>query len=227
MKKIVFFSLLLAVSLWILVYVSAEKEKKKKEDEKVTVVESKAASSLGDAELMDTSSSSSSVDYRLRVLSEPVGADVYVNNEKLGQTPVEVAVPAETQKMRLVLKGYESYERQIPAAKDSEGDLVWKIQLKKDEPKEQIEFYSQTISPFSIQIKSVLLIDFTAKKEDFPGLNPKFCRVNIQGNNWVRVLMGPYASKKKALVQLAKIKKVFPDAFLSTKHDCLSDGEVK
>ncbi|MEZ4815216.1 MAG: PEGA domain-containing protein [Bdellovibrionota bacterium] len=182
---------------------------------------------MSDTDILGSSSSSSSADYRLRVLSEPVGAAVFVNNEKLGQTPVEVPVPVETQKMRLTMEGYESYERQIPAAKDSEGDLVWKIQLKKETPKEKVEFYSREISPFSVQVKSVLLVDFSANKEDFPDINPKFCRVNIQGNNWVRVLLGPYSTKKKAQSQLVKIKKKYPDAFLSTKQDCLSDGEVK
>jgi hypothetical protein len=224
MKKIVFFSLLIGLSLWILAYVNSEKDKQRKEAEKVTIVESQAASSLPGIE--SSSSSSVSADYRLRVLSEPEGADVYVDSEKVGQAPVEIPVPKESQKLKLTLSGYDDYERQIPAARDSEGDLVWKIQLKKAPPKEVVNFHTKEISPFSIQIKAVPLADFYDSEKDFEGIKPKFCRVSINDNTWVRVVTGPYKNKKLAGDALKQIKKKYADAFLGTKQKCLKDGEV-
>lgn len=228
MKKIVFFSVLVALSLWALVYVNSVKEKKRIEAEKVTVIESQAASSLPQAE---TSSSQSSAaiapDYRLKVLTEPEGAEIYMDADKVGQAPLELLVPNETKKMRLVLAGYEDYERQVPAAKDSEGDLVWKIQLRKSNPEVPLSFYSKDISPFSVQIKAVPLAEFSEYQKDYEGLQPKFCRVKIKDALWVRVLTGPYSNKKKANEALAEIKTKYVDAFISTKHKCLKDGEVQ
>lgn len=224
MKKIVFFSVLVAISIWGLVYVNSEKEKQRKEEEKVTVVESQAASSLVTSE--SSSNSSAPADYRLRVLSEPEGAEVYVDSVKVGQAPVEIPVPKESQKLRLSLVGYDDYERQIPAAKDSEGDLVWKIQLKKAPPREVVNFYTKEISPFSVQIKAVPLADFYDSEKDFEGVNPKFCRVSINNNTWVRVVTGPYKNKKQAGDALKQIKKKYADAFLATKQKCLKEGDV-
>lgn len=225
MKKIVFFSVLVALSLWILVYVSSEKEKQQKEDSKVTVVESQAASSLSG---MDTSpaSSASSVDFRLKVLSEPAGADVFVDSEKIGQAPVELPIPSQSKKLKLSLEGFDDYERQIPALKDSEGDLVWKIQLKKAPPKEVVNYYTKEISPFSVQIKAVPLNDFSDSEKSFAEIKAKFCRVSINNSTWVRVVTGPYSNKKKANDALKQIKKKYADAFLSTKQKCLNDSEV-
>lgn len=224
MKKIVFFSLLVAVSVSVLIYVNSAKEKQRKKEEQVTVVESQAASSLPNVE--SSSSSSVSADYRLRVLSEPEGAEVYVDLVKVGMAPVEIPVPKESQKLKLSLPGYDDYERQIPAAKDSEGDLVWKIQLKKAPPKEVVKFHTKEISPFSIQIKAVPLADFYDSEKDFEGINPKFCRVSINDNTWVRVVTGPYKNKKIAGDALKQIKKKYADAFLGAKQKCLKDGDT-
>ncbi len=231
MKKIVFFSLLLALSLWALVYVSALKEKKRLDAEKVTVVESQAASSLTSYEAVSSQSSSSSAssDFRLRVLTEPEGAEVYLDADKIGQAPVEVVVPQESRKMRLTLEGYEDYERQVPAARDSEGDLVWKIQLRKSNalPALPFKFYSREISPFSIQIKAIPLSEFSETEKKYEGLSPKFCRVKIKDSIWVRVLAGPYENKKKAQEALAQLQLQYAEAFVGTKHKCLKDGELK
>lgn len=225
MKKIVFFSLLIAISIWVLIYVNSEKEKQSKEDSKIMVVESQAASSLSDVN-SSQSSSSSSVDFRLKVLSEPPGAEVYVESEKVGQAPVEFPVPVDSKKLKLSLTGYDDYERQIPAAKDSEGDLVWKIQLKKSPPKVVVNYYTKEVGPFSVQIKAVPLSDFYDSEESYSDLKAKFCRVKINDSMWVRVVTGPYKTKKMAAEALKKIKKKYADAFLSTKQKCLKDSEV-
>lgn len=230
MKKIIFFSLLVAFALWALVYINSVREKERIESEKVTVVESQAASSLASFESVSSqSSSSSSSDFRLRILSEPEGATVFLDNDQVGQSPVEVIVPQESRKMKLSLEGYEDYERQVPAARDSEGDLVWKIQLRKSNaaPAIPIKFYSKELAPFSIQIKAVPLSDFSEKATDFVGFKPVFCRVKINEVFWVRVLAGPYPTKKKASQALTRLQKNYSDAFLSTKHKCLKDGEIK
>jgi hypothetical protein len=231
MKKIVFFSLLLALSLWALVYVSALKEKKRIDAEKVTVVESQAASSLASFEAVSSqnSSVSSAADFRLRVLTEPEGAEVFLDADKIGQAPIEVVVPQESRKMRLSLEGYEDYERQVPAARDSEGDLVWKIQLRKSNalPASPPKFYTREIAPFSIQIKAIPLSEFSESEASYEGLKPKFCRVRIKDAIWVRVIAGPYSSKKKAQDALAQVQLQYSEAFVGTKHKCLKDGEVK
>jgi len=228
MKKIVFFSILVALSLWALVYVNSIKEKKRIEAEKITVIESQAASSLSQSEMSSSQSSVASLsDFRLRVLTEPEGAEIFMDADSVGKTPLEVVVPAESKKMRLVLEGYEDYERQVPASRDSEGDLVWKIQLRKSGSQMPLSFYSKSISPFSVQIKAVPLAEFSEYQKDYEGLQPKFCRVKIKDAVWVRVLTGPYSNKKKANEALAEIKTKYVDAFLSAKHKCLKDGELQ
>lgn len=223
-----FFSILVALSLWALVYVSSVKEKKRIEAEKITVIESQAASSLAKADSSSSQSSVASVpDYRLRVLTEPEGAEIFMDAASVGKTPLEIVVPVESKKMRLSLEGYDDYERQVPAARDSEGDLVWKIQLRKSGSELPLSFYSKDIAPFSVQIKAVPLAEFKEYQKDYEGLQPKFCRVKIKEAIWVRVLTGPYSNKKKANDALAEIKTKYVDAFLSSKHKCLKDGELQ
>ena len=240
MKKIVFFSLLIAASIWTLVYVAQKKEQIRKEESKPTVVESQTSSSQSASSLASLSQSSSlksnAPDYRLRILSEPDGASVYLDNDNIGKAPFEMPIPSESRKIKLSMEGYEDYERQVPAAKDSEGDLVWKIQLKKIQAKKNILYYSKEISPFSVQIKAVPLSEFVSKYESvgevyeklsIHGQKAKFCRVEIDQKVWVRVVLGPFATKAKAQVALKAIKEKHSDAFLSTKQKCLAEGELQ
>jgi hypothetical protein len=226
MKKLIFFSLLIAASLGVIVYVAARKEKIKLEQAKPTVIESIASSS---ASMSSESSMAKPTvpDFRLRILSEPAGAEIFFDGESVGKTPFEVAVPGESRRMRLVLNGYDDYERQVPAARDSEGDLVWKIQLKKKQIKKAVKFFMKEIAPFSVQIKAIPMSDFAESDENFDDVKNdlKFCRVVINSKAgekiWVRVVAGPYSTKAKASAALSKIKVTHPDAFLSTKHKCI------
>jgi len=223
MKKLIFFFLLIAFAIWMLVFVRHKKEEIKEQEAIPTVVESQAKSSLSANIGVDSSQSLSvAADFRLRILTEPPGADVYIDNEKVGQSPFEIAVPSQSKKLRLSLSGFEDYERQVPAAKDSEGDLVWKIQLKKNQKQSSIQFYEKEISPFSIQAKAIPLSEFSDEDaNEFKDIKAKFCRVQIEDKVWVRVIVGPYPSKKAALLSLKNVKTKHPDAFVSTKQKCL------
>ncbi len=223
MKKVLFFSLLLALSVWTLMFVIKKKETAQAESEKVTIIESKSASMSS----VQTSAPAevAASDYRLRILSEPAGAAIWLESEQVGQTPLEIPVPADSKKLRLSLNGFEDYERQIPAAKDSEGDLVWKIQLKKDVKPLSVSFYPKEIGPFSVQIKAVPLQEFSDADTAATDVNAKFCRVVVKDKAWVRVVLGPYKNKKLAQVTLKSIKAKHPQAFVATRHQCLAKAD--
>jgi hypothetical protein len=216
--------ILLILSLGVIVYVSSERKKISQKKQVPLVIESQADFSPEESQVAAASTSPAENNFLLRVISEPEGAEVFVEGQLIGRAPVELPVPAESRKLRLVLEAFENYERQIPAAKDAEGDLIWKIQLKKAQgpaPLGEEVFYSKSFGPFSIQLKAVALAEFNAAVvEEFKEYS--FCRVLVNEQVWVRVLKGPYKTRAQAQQGLPKIKNQYADAFVATSHPCLS-----
>lgn len=225
MKKNAIFIFILAFGTALFFYVQKERKKLALEKEKANVVENYAISgsksSTSSVTSLETSAASS---FQLKILSEPEGAVVFVEEEKVGITPFDFVIPVESKKLRLESEGYEPYSRQIPGSKDAEGDLVWKIQLKKKAVSEKLPektFFKGTISSFLIQMKAVAFEDFKSDTvKAFEDENVKFCKVQIKDKIWVRVLKGPYPTKEKALKWLKSVKSDHPEAFITTKQKC-------
>lgn len=171
------------------------------------------------------------VEFRLRILSEPDGAEIFLDAQRAGVAPLEVTISEQSQKLKLSVEGYDDYERQVPAAKDAEGDLVWKIQLKKiNSKKEQIEkakfvFKKQNLKGWLLQLKALSLSEFKPELlKNYQNLSEvKTCKVRIKNEEWVRVLVGPYAQKKTALKVLESLKTEWPETFLTQNQICLGD----
>jgi len=73
---------------------------------------------------------------KLTVVSEPEGADVWVDGEKKGTAPVEIELQDKEQSVVLKLKGHADFERKAPALSavtEESGALNWKIQMKEME----------------------------------------------------------------------------------------------
>ena len=264
MKRIWALSFLMILSVGLLYFVSQEKKKISSDKIPQNYVASIPSSAPA---LSSISSSIPTQDFKLRVLSEPEGADVFIDSQRQGSTPYEFTIGAESQKLKLIADGYDDYERQVPAAKDAEGDLVWKIQLKRlqktmssssqskaeavkimksENPekkfKKQLEhslnseaakfsFTKKVLKGWLLQLKAYPLSQFTksevelfTRKDFLLGKfgKPQFCRVEVKGDVWVRVLIGPYSLKDIAQKNLLKIKDSYPDAFLNKNQNCIA-----
>jgi hypothetical protein len=225
MKKNAILIFILASGVALFFYIQKERKKLALEKEKANVVEnyslSGSKSSASSTTSLEASASSS---FHLKILSEPEGARVFVEEESVGETPFDFVIPAESKKLRLEVEGYESFTRQIPASKDAEGDLVWKIQLKKKPISELIPekiFFKGTLASFLIQMKAIAFEDLKIETvKAFEDENVKFCKVQIKDKIWVRVLKGPYPTKEKALKWLKSVKNEHPEAFITTKQKC-------
>jgi hypothetical protein len=220
MQRISVLILILVLGLGLFYFVLHERKK---------IDEGKNKELIESVSINDSSSSSSSSalsgDYRLRVLSEPEGAGVWVDDVRSGITPYEMPIPQEAKKIRLQANGYDTYTRQVPALRDAEGDLVWKIQLKKtgskDDKLSEI-FYKGTLKPFSIQLKAIPLLEFSPKNvKEFESKKAKFCKVELDGNIWVRILVGPFATKAKANSVLRTVHNQYREAFVTQKQTCI------
>lgn len=225
MKKNAIFLFILAFGVGLFFYIQKERKKSAVEQERDNVIENYSVSgSKSSASSLSPMESPSSGDFHLKILSEPEGADVFVDDQKMGVAPFDVVIPSESKKLRLEIEGHEPFTRQIPASKDAEGDLVWKIQLKKKIVQEVVSekiFYKGTLSSFLIQMKAVAFEDFKmATVKIFEEQNVKFCKVQIKDKIWVRVLKGPYPTKEKALKWLKSVKSDYPEAFIATKQKC-------
>lgn len=225
MKKNAIFLFILAFGVGLFFYIQKERKKSALEKEKENVVENYSVSgSKSSSSSLSPLESPPSSDFHLKILSEPEGAIVFIDDQKMGIAPFDVVIPAESKKLRLEIEGYEPFNRQIPASKDAEGDLVWKIQLKKKIIQEVVSekiFFKGTLSSFLIQMKAIALEDFKmATVKMFEKENVKFCKVQVKDKIWVRVLKGPYPTKEKALKWLKSVKDDYPEAFIATKQKC-------
>ncbi len=225
MKKNGILIFILALGVGLFFYIQKERKNLALEKEKANVIENYAVSG--------SKSSTSSIApaettvpgaFRLKILSEPEGASVFVDEQKVGVAPYDLVIPVESKKLRLEAEGYDSFARQIPASKDAEGDLVWKIQLKKNIVREVVPekvFFRGSLASFLIQLKAIDFEDFKSDSvKAFEDQNVKFCKVQIKDKIWVRVLKGPYPTKEKALKWLKSVKADYPEAFIATKQKC-------
>lgn len=222
MRNLLALIFVLIVGIGLLYYVVSER-KKIEDGKNKELIESVAIASSSSA----SSSSAAPTDFHLRVLSVPNGANVMVDGEEVGVTPFEMPIPPETKKLQLSFDDYDPYTRQVPASRDAEGDLVWKIQLKKVKKQASLKsrFFIGTLEPFSVQLRSVSLHDFDDKIiKEFERV-AKFCLVKINGADWVRVVVGPASSKLRATALLTKMKTDYPNAFVTSKQKCLRAKE--
>jgi hypothetical protein len=225
MKKNAVLLFVLGLGVGLFFYVQKERKNLDLEKEKADVVENYSVSGSKSSSSSITPMDNPSLGaFHLKILSEPEGAIVFVEDQKMGTAPYDLQIPIESKKLRLEIEGYDSFTRQIPASKDAEGDLVWKIQLKKKIVREVIPektFYKGTLASFLIQLKAVVFEDFKSDTvKSFEDQNVKFCKVQIKDKIWVRVLKGPYPSKEKALKWLKSAKNDYPEAFIATKQKC-------
>jgi hypothetical protein len=225
MKKNAIFIFVLALGVALFFYIQKERKNLALEKEKTNVVENYSISgSKSSASSITSLETSSSSDFHLKILSEPEGASVFIDEEKVGVAPFDFVIPAESKKLRLEAEGHEPFNRQIPASKDAEGDLVWKIQLKKIIVVEKVPektFFKGTLTSFLIQLKAISLEDLKVETvKAFENENVKFCKVQIKDKIWVRILKGPYPTKEKAMKWLKSVKSDHPEAFITTKQKC-------
>ena len=68
--------------------------------------------------------------YKLRVVTQPVEAEVYLDNFFMGRSPVEVELTSKRQELHLMATGFEEYLRMTPQLSEVEGDVVWRIRMK-------------------------------------------------------------------------------------------------
>ena len=226
MRKLITMFLVVALGAGLLFYVR-DQRKKLSEKANPEIIESIAIPDSSSA----SEATASAVAYKLRVLSVPAEAVVLMDGAEVGKTPFDMTVPRESKQMSLVLDGFENYSRQVPALKDAEGDLVWKIQLKKVSANRFKNLLFQgELKPFNVQLKAVPFAEFGQKLlEEMEGRfakrrlqqKLKYCAVRIDGKVWVRVLLGGYPNKKTALSVLKSIKSTSPQAFVTQKQICL------
>jgi cell division septation protein DedD len=70
---------------------------------------------------------------KLTVVSEPDGAEVWVDGQKKGTAPIEIELEEKERSVVLKLKGHADFERKTPALSavtEDLGALNWKIQMK-------------------------------------------------------------------------------------------------
>lgn len=232
-------AILLALSVGILTFVEKEKEKVPadiaKQNEEQNYVESVAISSSSASSVQ----AAQGAEFKLRILSEPESAELFLDGQKVGVTPYELSIAQQSQKLKLSAEGFDDYERQVPAAKDAEGDLVWKIQLKKTTSKSVanseasrngFHFEKKRLKGWLLQLKALSLKDFgPTTPQEFVNLSDvKFCKVKIKGEEWVRILVGPYVQKNEAQKVLGSIHIDWPQAFLTRDQECLGQaGNMK
>lgn len=186
--------------------------RQKKEQEKM--VEAKPEVLVTSINQSNARASSVGQEYHLRVISDPDQAELWVDGEKKSSTPFEFVIGPSPQKLSLKLPGYQAYERMIPAAKDAEGDLVWKIQLKKSAIADNSFLHSEE-SAWLLQLRSVSAAELDKSLADWATQqNAKLCRATVEGEDRIKVVRGPFAKKALAEKELRVAKKRFADAFI-------------
>jgi hypothetical protein len=195
-------------------------------------VEDKAAEATGGAEAVPTV---------LSISSEPSGAAVVVDGEKVGTTPIERKLSKAVQKFRFELEGHEPVEREAPKEDAPGGGLMnWKIQLTKIadeapaaqvlEDESKLRFMGP-VGPAFVQIKAVDEASASTWGDQVTLYRKKIqddrvfaCRVDLGDKGvWVRYLVGPYAARAEAQRDLERVRVGLStkDAFVTGVQTCL------
>jgi hypothetical protein len=177
----------------------------------------------------------------LSISSEPSGADVFIDGEKAGKTPLERKLTANVQKFRFEFEGHEPVEREAPKEDEPGGGLMnWKIQMTKiaheapaakvvdDESKLRFE---GPVGPAFVQIKAVEEGAAIGWSDQVKLYRKKIqdervfgCRVDLKDKGtWVRYLVGPYAARGEAMRDLERVRVglATKDAFVTGVQTCL------
>lgn len=172
---------------------------------------------------------------KLVLRTDPAEADIYVDDEYYGKSPVEIPLNEISKNLRVEKESFQVINEKVPpisAAKN--GNIHWNITLVESKEKTKTKTKTKIIIPLIkgkqgpafIQIKALPIKEFNSgnyglNKESIEGLVG--CKVNISGKGlWVRILRGPYL-KSFAHEQLNESKmKYSSDAFLTGEQKCLN-----
>ncbi|NCN27113.1 PEGA domain-containing protein [bacterium] len=158
--------------------------------------------------------------------TEPSDADVYVDREYYGKSPVEIPLLSQSRELRVEKEGHKSIQEILPpAAKANSGDLHWNLSLDKSISSETIPLLSGKQGPAFIQVRSLPISDFQAGNYGVNTTNLEGligCKVEIRGKGvWVRVLRGPYLKSFAEKMLKSSRETYASDAFVVGGQECL------
>jgi cell division septation protein DedD len=222
--------------------------------------EPKADAEATEDTVVSDSSAAEKILPKLKVSTEPEGAELHVDGKLVGTTPFELELKDSEQVVVFKRKGFAEFTRQTPTLAEvkDQGDVNWKIQLKaekavaaptsnpvsKPTPKSvpapaptpnsspsQVRALSGLQGPAFIQIRAFESADagiasFAQSIMSTLGRDIGLCRVEIPGKgSFVRVLAGPFKSRREAMRSLDAIKQAtLTDAFVTGAQQCVAAG---